>query len=622
MMLLRSFSARKAPVSQWICKSCRSRRYASSGSNAVNPLPLPQASKELRKGGPARTRFAPSPTGKLHLGSIRTALFNYLIARATGGQFVLRIEDTDQKRTISGAEDTLLRDLEWAGIEWDEGPGRGGPFGPYRQAKRTAIYKEHTEQLLRKGAAYRCFCTPERLHALAAYRNSKGLPPNYDRTCIHIHKDESDEKAARGEAYVVRLQVPSKYPAYRDIVYKLVQPPVIPGIQLLVDNYEDPILMKSDGFPTYHLANVVDDHLMKITHVIRGSEWMSSTPKHLAIYHAFGWNPPKIGHVSLLTDKQGAKLSKRNGSVDISTIRDTMGVFPETLNNFLALLGWSHSAKSDVMNMEELIHNATLKYTRGDTVVAMEKLWFLQKRHAHRYATTQMDSPLSDPRLDLVKLAVIPVVKRLEEVVSKRTDRFFKSFPAGKAREDYVRTLVFGDALKYTTADSFIKLNKFFFITPLRRDLVANPPPPIPSSQVTGAKAPVLLEFLPQIDAFARLSADEWTDANIKAVTSEIVDRNAKECFEQSFQGDHSSEAGKALQKTCQKSWLSFVHGYVRWAIFAKQPGPDGVFTMRLLGREECLGRFEFARKFLANAKSKEAEEEEEEEEDMLHKYL
>lgn len=288
-----------------------------------------------------------------------------------------------------------------------------------------------------------------------------------------------------------------------------------------------------------------------------------------------------------------------------------MGVFPETLNNFVALLGWSHSAKSDIMDMEELIKNASLKYTRGDTVVAMEKLWFLQKRHAYHYANTQKDTPPSDPRIDLFKLAVLPVVKRLEEQVSKRSFRFFNSIPAGKAREDYVRTLVFEDALKYTTADAFIALNKFFFTSPLKKHLLANPPPMMPFSQVPGAEDAALLEFLPQLDVFKKLSAEEWTDANIKTLTAEIVDRNAKDIFQTLLGNNELDEVAKAaLEKKCLKTWLAFVHGYVRWAIFAKQPGPDGAFTMRLLGREESLKRFEVAENFLSNKDSREADEE------------
>merc|ERR1712093_812523 len=293
---------RRIPKFRWICQSCRGFAQEAKPREYTS---LSTASQALRNGGPARTRFAPSPTGYLHLGSLRTALFNYLVAKATGGQFLLRIEDTDQKRTIPDAEARLFEDLEWAGIEWDEGPKIGGPFGPYKQSQRTALYREHAEKLLESGNAYRCFCTPDRLFNLAQHRAKLGLPPDYDRACTHVPKDESDDRASKGESHVVRLKVPDRYPVYNDLVYGLVRQrgdftsiPRSQGKGLgAFGSFDDPILLKSDGFPTYHLANVVDDHLMEITHVIRGSEWMSSTPKHLAMYQAFGWEPPAFAPV-------------------------------------------------------------------------------------------------------------------------------------------------------------------------------------------------------------------------------------------------------------------------------------------------------------------------------------
>jgi glutamyl-tRNA synthetase len=217
---------------------------------------------------PARTRFAPSPTGHLHLGSLRTALFNYLLAKKTGGQFLLRIEDTDKKRTVSGAEERLCRDLQWAGIEWDEGPGIGGALGPYRQSERTTTHQEHANILLEKGHAYRCFCSPERLTNLARQRNQLGLPSDYDRTCADVPKAESDGRAYSNEPFVIRLKAPAKYPTYTDLVYGKVE---IGQTRFKHGeaSYDDPILLKSDGMPTYHLANVVDDHQMQITHVLR-----------------------------------------------------------------------------------------------------------------------------------------------------------------------------------------------------------------------------------------------------------------------------------------------------------------------------------------------------------------
>lgn len=302
---------------------------------------------------PARTRFAPSPTGYLHLGSLRTALFNYLLARRTGGQFILRIEDTDTKRTIPDAEKRLYEDLNWAGLEWDEGPDNGGPFGPYRQSERSELYKKHTHQLLQSGGVYRCFCSTQRLHKLAHERSKLGLNTEYDRTCARLSQEESVERAAKGESFVVRLKVPDTYPEFQDLVYGKIGSNLRPA-RRPNEGYEDPILLKSDGLPTYHLANVIDDHHMQITHVVRGTEWLQATAKHMVIYKAFGWKPPQFAHVGLLTNEDGQKLSKRNLDLDISHFRDTMGIFPETLTNFAALLGWSHTEKSDFLPLEEL----------------------------------------------------------------------------------------------------------------------------------------------------------------------------------------------------------------------------------------------------------------------------
>jgi glutamyl-tRNA synthetase len=261
-----------------------------------------------------------------------------------------------KKRTILDAEKRLLEDLRWAGLEWDEGPEVGGPYGPYKQSERTELYQEHAGKLLHSGHAYRCFCTSERLAALAKSRAEQNLSTDYDRTCAGISTEESDERASKGEPHVVRLKVPDVYPEFYDLVYKKVGETT----RRPDDGYEDPVLLKSDGLPTYHLANVVDDHHMKITHVIRGTEWLPATPKHLVMYEAFGWTPPEFAHVGLLVDENGNKLSKRNFDTDIASFRDKLAVFPEALSNFVALLGWSHKKNNDVMPMNELIDNVRI----------------------------------------------------------------------------------------------------------------------------------------------------------------------------------------------------------------------------------------------------------------------
>ncbi|PVH89661.1 hypothetical protein DL98DRAFT_507933 [Cadophora sp. DSE1049] len=612
-------NARRIPRFRWICQSCRGfaqdarpREYTYSS--------LSTASQALRNGGPARTRFAPSPTGYLHLGSLRTALFNYLVAKATGGQFLLRIEDTDQKRTIPDAEARLFEDLEWAGIEWDEGPKIGGPFGPYKQSQRTALYREHAEKLLESGNAYRCFCTPDRLITLAQHRAQLGLPPDYDRACTHVLKEESDDRASKGESHVVRLKVPDKYPVYNDLVYGLVRQrgdftsiPRSQGKGLgAFGSFDDPILLKSDGFPTYHLANVVDDHFMEITHVIRGSEWMSSTPKHLAMYQAFGWEPPAFAHVGLLLDKNKQKLSKRTGSIDISSYRE-LGIFPETLTNFVALLGWSHNEGRDIMSMEDLIRNASMKYTRGDSIVGFEKLDFLQKRHAARYASMPEES--DNPLHSLRYLAVKPIVKILDERLAKQDLPVYATYPEGEAREDFISSILSVDAQNYTNPSDFIQRNIHFFIAPTLSEISVS----IPNFKLH--KVPPRIPYVPAPETMllfhgiADIQNEDWRSEIIRERISWITEQGAGLSLTalSEERGGDASWRTEELERVMSKAWAKLVHGYLRWAVAAGKPGPDGAEMMSILGREETVRRLQFAegvmsREFAKREKAKEDE--------------
>ncbi|KAF2140755.1 uncharacterized protein K452DRAFT_193462, partial [Aplosporella prunicola CBS 121167] len=375
MSLLLRVTSRRAP---FVCRSCslRQTRAISDRPKFLKGIKKQEYVPET----PVRTRFAPSPTGYLHLGSLRTALFNYLIAKRTNGQFLLRIEDTDQKRTIPDAEARLIEDLQWAGLQWDEGPGVGGPYGPYKQSERTEIYQDAAKQLLESGHAYRCFCTPARLKELAELRSSMGLPTDYDRRCAHIDKAEADDRAHRGETNVIRLRAPDKYPSFYDINYNVVGGATKPAVNNASESYEDPVLLKSDGLPTYHLANVVDDHHMKITHVIRGTEWMPTTPKHIALYEAFGWEPPRYAHVGLLTDKFGNKLSKRNMDIDIASFRNK-GILADSLVNFAVLLGWSSKQQNETLTLNQLAETFTMKFTKGNARVEEGKLDYFNRHH-------------------------------------------------------------------------------------------------------------------------------------------------------------------------------------------------------------------------------------------------
>ncbi len=309
-----------------------------------------------------RVRYAPSPTGDFHVGGARTALFNYLFARHHGGKFILRIEDTDQKRYNPDALTWLLDGLRYLGLDWDEGPEVGGGCGPYTQTERLDIYQDYCRQLLDLGQAYRCFCTPERLEAVRLERQQNNDPTTgYDRFCRDIDPEEAARRAAQGESYVVR----AKLPLDGDITVH----DVIRGdITIQNSQLQDTVLMKSDGIPTYHLANVIDDHLMEISHILRGDEWVNSLPLHVHLYNAFGWKPPVMAHLPLILNPSGkGKMSKREGRapdgqilpVFVRTFQE-LGYLSEAMVNYLALLGWSYDDKTEFMTRAELIERFDL----------------------------------------------------------------------------------------------------------------------------------------------------------------------------------------------------------------------------------------------------------------------
>jgi glutamyl-tRNA synthetase len=286
----------------------------------------------------------------MHLGSLRTALFNYLFAKQSGGRFLLRIEDTDQKRTVSGADQKLIEDLDWIGLNFDYGPGNEGQFGSFIQSERSELYQKYAYQLLDNGNAYRCFCSSKRLEEVKAISQKAKLATNYDRRCLHLSQEKVHIYLNEKRPFVIRFKVPEKEPYFRfsDLVHgtKIVQYRTV----------DDVVLLKSDGLPTYHLANVVDDYLMNVTHVIRGEEWLPSTPKHLLLYEAFGWSPPQFAHLPLLIRDVGTKLSKRQDDVHLGYFRKN-GYLPEALLNFVALLGWNPASKKRFYTMTELIRD-------------------------------------------------------------------------------------------------------------------------------------------------------------------------------------------------------------------------------------------------------------------------
>ncbi|MFN5246176.1 MAG: glutamate--tRNA ligase [Ignavibacteria bacterium] len=325
-----------------------------------------------------RVRFAPSPTGFLHIGGLRTALYNYLFAKHHGGECILRIEDTDQTRFVEGAEENIVDICRWAGMEFDESPEKGGPFGPYRQSERTELYQKYASELLQKGMAYRAFDTSEELDAMRERQKNAGIAAKYDRTVMRseytLGPDETQRLLDSGADYCIRLKVPvSGDIRFNDIV----RGEVIVNAR----DVDDQILLKSDGFPTYHLANVVDDHLMQISHVIRGEEWLPSTPKHVLLYQAFDWEMPRFAHLPLLLNPDKSKMSKRFGDVFAKSFREK-GFFPDALVNFVALLGWNPTADREIFTMTELIEHFSLeKVNKAGAVFDTKKLEWMNAQY-------------------------------------------------------------------------------------------------------------------------------------------------------------------------------------------------------------------------------------------------
>lgn len=326
--------------------------------------------------GRVRVRFAPSPTGHLHLGGLRTALYNMLYARSLGGALVLRLEDTDQTRLVPGAAEQLEQSLVWAGVRPDESPLLGGESGPYTQSQRLQLYTDHADILLQSGYAYRCFCSERRLELLRKEAVRSRSLNKYDRRCLGLSQQEVQDRLGRGEPHTVRLLLQPELHSFHDLVYG----------QFTYDvfaNEGDPIIVKSDKFPTYHLANVVDDHLMRITHVLRGVEWQVSTPKHLQLYRAFGWQPPQFGHLPLIMNSDGTKLSKRQGDLHLDSLRRA-GFSPAAVINFITLSGGGFDEKDvsldRLFTMEELTAKFNIKKVHtASCKIEMDKLNILNR---------------------------------------------------------------------------------------------------------------------------------------------------------------------------------------------------------------------------------------------------
>jgi len=489
-----------------------------------------------------RTRFAPSPTGFLHVGGVRTALFAWLMAKKTKGTFVLRLEDTDRAREVPGAAGNILKTLAWAGLSPDEGvmlDAQGkitekGSFGPYIQSKRTELYREHAEILLKQGHAYRCFCSPERLEEMRKQQEKRRQAPMYDRTCLDIPEEEVRRRVAAGEKHVLRMKIPrEEMIVYDDEIYG--------KLSFKGHTIDDQILLKSDRFPTYHLAHVVDDHLMEMDMVIRGEEWLSSLPKHLLLFRYFGWQPPKYAHVPLLLNPDRTKLSKRQSDVAAEHYIEK-GYLNEALMNFLALLGWNPGTEQEIFTREELLQAFSLnRVQKSGAVFDLQKLNWLQGQWIRRI-------PLED------------FVARIKHLVVARfpgagTDPKF----AEKAALIQERITFFPEAPEILA---------FFYESPVvSRDLLINL-----KQGVTENDLPKLMGLLET--TLGNIPEDQWNLENLKKAIEAIL-----------------------TQENLKRGQLLWP---LRAALTGREYSPGAYEVAALLGKKETISRLEKAKKTIS----------------------
>ncbi|MBN1221281.1 MAG: glutamate--tRNA ligase [Anaerolineae bacterium] len=479
---------------------------------------------------PVRVRYAPSPTGDFHVGGARTALFDYLFARHHGGKFILRVEDTDQKRYNPEALKQLLEGLRYLELDWDEGPEVGGDYGPYVQTERLDIYQKYCQQLIDTGHAYRCFCSPERLTAVRQERQKKKLSGGYDRYCRNINPGEAAERVAQGESHTIRLKLP--------LEGEITVHDAIRGkITFQNTQLEDAILMKSDGIPTYHLAVVIDDYLMKISHVFRGDEWVNSLPLHIYLYQAFGWEPPVIAHLPLILNPTGkGKMSKREGRAPDGTVLPVfvrtfqeLGYLPEAMVNYLALLGWSYDDKTEMMTRSELIERFSL-----ERVNAAPANWNYDKlNHLNGQYIRQLSAEdLTDRLLPYLAAAGVKIER----------DKMLRITPLIQER---IETL--GD-----TATKF----KFFFVDEL---------PDYDSSELIPKNGDVAMGLAVLQRAGQTLSVVEFTQAKLEIALRADAD-------------SLGIKAGQMFQP-------------IRMAVCGQKAAPPLFETLEVLDRETCLKR-------------------------------
>jgi glutamyl-tRNA synthetase len=390
-----------------------------------------------------RVRYAPSPTGEPHVGNIRTAIFNWLFARHTQGTFIFRLEDTDQSRRVEGAMELLMDSLKWLGLDWEEGPDIGGKYGPYVQSERPGLYRRIVEQLIEGDYAYHCYCSPERLAKVREEQTRRKENPGYDRHCRDLSEGERLEMEKSGVTPVVRFKMPLDGTT---TVNDLVRGEVT-FENRLVDDY---VMLKSDGFPTYHLANVVDDYLMEITHVMRAEEWLPSVPRHLQLYRALEWQPPQFAHLPIILAPDRSKLSKRHGATSILEYRE-LGYLPHTMLNFLTLLGWSLDDKTELFSREQLIEHFSIeRIARAGAIFNIEKLQWMNGHYIRQMSHEELADALLDfwrhyPPPELPKLPDRSFVLQVVPLIQERLKTLRDAVP--------LITFFFKEELDYDTGE-------------------------------------------------------------------------------------------------------------------------------------------------------------------------
>jgi glutamyl-tRNA synthetase len=468
-----------------------------------------------------RVRFAPSPTGYPHLGNIRTALFNWVFARHSNGVFILRIEDTDVTRMVEGATDVILESLRWLGLDWDE--------GPYFQSQRLEYYREAADGLLKRGLAYRCYCSPQRLDSMRQEQMKRKQPPGYDRYCRSLTPNECAEKESSGIVPVVRFKSPLEgQTSFNDLLRG----------QIVFENstLDDFVLLKSDGYPTYHLANIVDDHLMGISHVLRADEWLSSTPRHVLLYRALGWQPPQFAHLPMILGPDRSKLSKRHGAAAITEYRE-QGYLPEAMFNFLVLLGWALDDKTELLMREEVIKHFSLeRISRTAAVFNKDKLDWMNGVYIRGLS--------------------------LEEFVQRAIPFLERNLPAGISRPldvGYIRQFMPLVQERAITLAEVPQLSEFFFIDELEYDTG------VLVSKIDKAEAVKSL----QASVVSMDSLRGWSAASLEAVFRPLAEE--------------------------LKLKTSVFFGLLRVAVTGRTAAPPLFQTMEVLGKERCLKRLRVA---------------------------